>query len=233
VEAPIAKVLLDAPPENRLTPALVAALASTISRVDGSADVRAAILSGWGGTFSSGMDLRALEALEPKPLLLAAQLGQDVAWRIEHSEKVWVAAVEGVARGGGLDLALACDLLVAADDARFESPEVGEGWIPFFGGTQRLRHALGKARAREAILTGAPISARDGHAIGFVNRVVPRGRALSASESLAGEIAKRPWPAVRAAKKVLVEQLDKPYRNGFLLEAQYLAQLVVDRKKGP
>ncbi len=231
VHAPIAKVFLDAPPENRLTPALVAALASVVSRVDGSADVRAAVLSGAGGTFSSGMDLRAFESMEPKPLLLAAQLGQDVAWRIEHSEKVWVGAVEGVARGGGLDLALACDLLVASEDARFESPEVGEGWIPFFGGTQRLRHALGKARAREAILTGAPISARDGHAIGFVNRVVPKGRALATAESLAGEIAKRPWPAVRAAKKVLVEQLDKPYRNGFLLEAQYLAQLAVDRKK--
>ena len=120
---------------------------------------------------------------------------------------------------------------MAGEDARFESPEVGAGWIPFFGGTQRLRHALGKARAREAILTGAPISARDGHAIGFVNRVVPKGRALATAESLAGEIAKRPWPAVRAAKKVLVEQLDKPYRNGFLLEAQYLAQLAVDRKK--
>ncbi len=133
---------------------------------------------------------------------------------------------------GGLDLALACDLLVAAEDARFESPEVGEGWIPFFGGTQRLRHALGKARAREAILTGAPIPAHDAHAIGFVNRVVRKGGALAAAEALAGEIAARPWPAVRAAKKVLVEQLDKPYRNGFLLEAQYLAQLVVDRKAG-
>ena len=231
VEAPIAKVLLDAPPDNRLTPALVASLASAVTRIDGDAPVHAAILSGWGGTFSSGMDLKALASLEPKPLLLAAQLGQDVAWRIEHSEKVWVAAVEGVARGGGLDLALACDLLVAAEDARFESPEVGEGWIPFFGGTQRLRHAVGKARSREAILMGAPIGARDGHAIGFVNRIVPRGRALSAAESLAGEIASRPWPAVRTAKRVLVEQLDKPYRNGFLLEAQHLAQLAVDRKK--
>ena len=231
IQAPIAKVLLDNPPENRLTPAIVATLASVVSKVDAAPGVRVAVLSGSGGRFSSGMDLRALEAMEPKPLLLAAQLGQDVAWRIEHSEKVWVAAVEGVALGGGLDLAIACDLVVAAEDARFESPEVGEGWIPFFGGTQRLRHALGKARAREAILTGAPIPARDAAAIGFVNRVVPKGRALATADALAGEIAKRPWPAVRAAKKVLVEQLDKPYRNGFLLEAQYLAQLVVDRKK--
>jgi len=65
-----------------------------------------------------------------------------------------------------------------------------------------------------------------------VNRIVPRGGALAGAEALAGEIASRPWPAVRATKKVLVEQLDKPYRNGFLLEAQYLAQLVVDRKSG-
>jgi enoyl-CoA hydratase/carnithine racemase len=231
IEGSVARVVLDRPPDNGLTLPLVGDLASTVGRVDGAAGVRAAVLTGSGGTFSSGTDLGALQSMEPKRLLVAAQLGQDVAWRIEHSEKVWVAAVEGVARGGGLDLALACDLLVAAEDARFESPEVGEGWIPFFGGTQRLRHALGRARAREAILTGAPIGARDGHAIGFVNRIVSKGGALAAAESLAGEIAMRPWPAVRAAKKVLVEQLDKPYRNGFLLEAQYLAQLVVDRKK--
>jgi enoyl-CoA hydratase/carnithine racemase len=230
VQGPIARVVLDNPPKNHLTPAIVAGLASAVTRVDGATDVRVSVLSGFGGTFSSGVDLRSLDALEPKPLLLAAQLGQDVAWRIEHSEKVWVAAVEGVARGGGLDLALACDLMVAAEDARFESPEVGDGWIPFFGGTQRLRHALGKARAREAILTGAPISALDAKAIGFLNRVAPKGGALATAETLAAEIASRPWPAVRTAKRVLVEQLDKPYRNGFLLEAQHLAQLLVDRK---
>ncbi|HTD80950.1 MAG TPA: enoyl-CoA hydratase/isomerase family protein [Thermoplasmata archaeon] len=227
----LARLVLDAPPENSLALALVGELGAAVGRADKEPGVRVAVLTGAGGTFSAGTDLRDFGDAEPKRALTAAQLGQDVAWRIEHSEKVWIAAVEGIARGGGLDLALACDLLVAGEDARFESPEVGEGWIPFFGGTQRLRHALGKARAREAILTGAPISARDGHAIGFVNRVVPKGRALATAESLAGEIAKRPWPAVRAAKKVLVEQLDKPYRNGFLLEAQYLAQLVVDRKK--
>ncbi len=228
----MAGVTIDYPPHNALSLQTVSDLAIAVSKVEKEPGVRAAVLSGAGDTFCSGTDLREFEAADAKRLLVAAQLGQDVAWRIEHSEKVWVAAVEGIARGGGLDLALACDLLVAAEDARFESPEVGEGWIPFFGGTQRLRHALGKARAREAILTGAPIPARDAHAIGFVNRVVRKGDALRAAEALAGEIAARPWPAVRAAKKVLVEQLDKPYRNGFLLEAQYLAQLVVDRKAG-
>ena len=227
---PVARVVLDIPPRNALGLKAVSDLALAASTVDREANVRAAILSGAGGTFSAGTDLREFGGEDPKRLLAAAQLGQDVAWRIEHSEKIWVGAVEGVARGGGLDLALACDLLVAAEDARFESPEVGEGWIPFFGGTQRLRHALGRARAREAILTGAPISAGDAKAIGFVNRVVPRGGALATAETLAGEIASRPWTAVRTAKRVLVEQLDKPYRNGFLLEAQHLAQLLVDRK---
>ena len=232
VDGPIARVVLDIPPRNALGLQAVSDLALAISTVEKETGVRAALLSGAGGTFCAGTDLREFEGAAARPLLTAAQLGQDIAWRIEHSEKIWVAAVEGLARGGGLDLALACDLLVAAEDARFESPEVGEGWIPFFGGTQRIRHALGRARAREVILTGAPITGRDGAAIGFVNRVVPRGGAITAAAALAGEIAKRPWPAVRAAKKVLVEQLDKPYRNGFLLEAQYLAQLLVDRKAG-
>ena len=231
-QGPIAGIVLDRPPENALSFALVGELGAAAGRADRDPGVRAVVLSGAGGTFCAGTDLQDFVDADAKRALTAAQLGQDVAWRIEHSEKVWVAAVEGRARGGGLDLALACDLLVAAEDVRFESPEVGEGWIPFFGGTQRLRHALGRARSREAILVGAPIGALDGQAIGFVNRVVPRGDALAAAETLAGEIAKRPWPAVKAAKKVLVEQLDKPYRNGFLLEAQYLAQLVVDRKKG-
>ena len=230
VEAPIARVVIDRRPDNALTPALVSELAEAVAGIGKDPAVRAAVLSGAGGTFCAGTDLRALEAMDPKSILTAAQAGQDVAWRIERSEKVWVAAVEGVARGGGLDLALACDLLVAGEDARFESPEVGEGWIPFFGGTQRLRHALGRARAREAILTGAPIGARDAAAMGFVNRVVPTGGAMAGAEDLARKIASRPWPAVRAAKRVLVEQLDKPYRNGFLLEAQHLAQLITDRK---
>ena len=230
VGAAVAIVVLDRPPANLLTLDVVADLAAAVSKTDRDPAVHAAILTGAGGTFSAGTDLSEIASSEPKRALAAAQLGQDVAWRIEHSEKIWLGAVEGLARGGGLDLALACDLLVAAEDARFESPEVGEGWIPFFGGTQRLRHALGRARAREAILTGAPISARDGHAIGFVNRVVPKGRALAMGEQLAAEIASQPWTAVRTAKRVLVEQLDKPYRNGFLLEAQHLAQLLVDRK---
>jgi len=230
LDPPIARLVFDRPPENALTPTLVSGLAEAVAGAGKDPGVRAAVLSGAGGTFCGGSDLRALEAMDPKSLLAAAQAGQDLAWRIEHSEKVWVAAVEGVARGGGLDLALACDLLVAAEDARFESPEVGEGWIPFFGGTQRLRHALGRARAREAILTGAPIGAGDAAAMGFVNRVVPKGGAMAGAEDLARKIAARPWPAVRAAKRVLVEQLDKPYRNGFLLEAQHFAQLAVDRK---
>ncbi len=231
-EVPVAHVLIDRPPDNTLTLQELADLAAAVSAADKEAGVHAVVLAGAGGTFCGGTDLAAFEALDPKRLLVAAQLGQDVAWRIEHSEKVWVAAVEGAARGGGLDLALACDLLVAAEGARFESPEVGEGWIPFFGGTQRLRIAAGRAKAREAILLGTPIGSRDALAAGFVNHVVPDGRALAMAGAVATRIASRPWPAVRAAKRVLVEQMDKPYRNGFLLEAQHFAQLLADRNSG-
>jgi enoyl-CoA hydratase/carnithine racemase len=230
LEPPVAHVLIDRPPENVLGLQELSDLAATVSRVDKEASVHAAILAGAGGTFCGGIDLTAFEALDPKRLLVAAQLGQDVAWRIEHSEKIWVAAVEGAARGGGLDLALACDLLTASEGARFESPEVESGWMPFFGGTQRLRLAAGRAKAREVILAGTAISAREALAAGFVNHVVPDGRAMAMADAVAVRIASRPWPAVRAAKKVLVEQMDKPYRNGFLLEAQYFAQLIADRK---
>lgn len=230
---PVARVLIDRPPENALTLDELSGLSAAVSTVDKEAGVHAAVLAGAGGTFCGGADRAAFEALDPKRLMMAAQLGQDVAWRIEHSEKVWVAAVEGAARGGGLDLALACDLLMASEGARFECPEVEAGWIPFFGGTQRLRHAAGRGRAREAILAGTPIGARDALAAGFANHVVPDGRATAMAEAVATRIASRPWPAVRAAKKVLVEQMDKPYRNGFLLEAQYFAQLIVDRKAAP
>lgn len=226
---PLAAVVLERPPDNALTLSIVSDLASAVTTVDRDGGVRVPILSGAGNTFCGGTDLRGLEALDPKPFLAAAQLGQDVALRIERSEKVWIAAVEGVARGGGFDLALACDLLVAARGARFESPEVGEGWIPFFGGTQRIRHALGRARSREVLLAGTAITAEEGYRIGFVNRLAPDGGALAAAEMLAREIAARPWPAVRAAKRVLVEQLDKPYRNGFVVEAQFLASLLAQR----
>jgi len=162
-----------------------------------------------------------------------AKLGQDAAWKIEHGGKPWIAAIEGRCFGGGQDLALACDIRVASETAVFARPEVDAGWIPMFGGTARLLRAAGKATAAELLWTGRTMAAAEAKRAGLVNWVAPSGTAREAAEELARDLSAKSAQAVRAVKRVLAEQLDKPYRNGFIVEAQFVSQLAHGRKAGP
>jgi len=231
-EGTVAYVGLDHPPDNRLTEALVAELAGRIEELDAS-DARAVVLAGVGSDFSAGTDLEELGSMEPRKVTAYAKVGQDAAWKIEHGGKPWIAAIEGRCFGGGQDLALACDIRVASESAVFARPEVEAGWIPMFGGTERLLRAAGKATTAELLWTGRTMSAAEAKRVGLVNWVAPVGTALEAAEELARGLAAKPPDAVRAVKRVLAEQLDKPYRNGFIVEAQFLSQLAHGRKAEP
>jgi enoyl-CoA hydratase len=153
---------------------------------------------------------------------------------VEASPRVTIAAINGHALGGGLELALACDLRVAVTEARFGFPEVGLGILPGAGGTQRLPRLVGLGRAKEMILTGEPIDAAEALRIGLVNRVVPRAKLGTAVRELAGTILSRGPVAVRLAKAAL--NLSSRVDTASGLEFEILAQTVLfgtkDREEG-
>jgi enoyl-CoA hydratase len=154
--------------------------------------------------------------------------------RIRTLNKPLIAAVSGWALGGGCELALSCDMIVASETARFGLPEVTLGVIPGAGGTQRLPRAVGKALAMEMILNNRVLSAREALAFGMVNRVVPPERCLDEALALAGEIARRAPLAVHAAKRMINESYERMLMDGINAEQQAFYNLFAtqDQKEG-
>ncbi|MGH7928102.1 MAG: enoyl-CoA hydratase-related protein, partial [Candidatus Binatia bacterium] len=171
-EASMAIVTMNRPQQlNALSFGLVKDLSLAMQALDQDDDVRVIILTGGEKVFAAGADIKEMAALGPfdEPVL------QRLAYRdrINLVSKPVIAAVSGFALGGGCELAMSCDIIIAAENARFGQPEVNLGIIPGSGGTQRLTHLLGKHRAMELILTGDFLSAADAERFGVVNRVVP------------------------------------------------------------
>jgi enoyl-CoA hydratase len=183
------------------------------------------VLTGAGGTFSAGADLRKLPLQLPErgpgATLAIARLFERVAL-----DKPVIAAVEGAALGGGCELALACDLRVAAEGAQLGLPEVRRGLIPGWGGTQRLARLVGPARAKALILTGLPVDAAEAHRIGLVDRVAPTGGALDAALALAAQICECAPSAVRLARRAIDEGLASSLQQGLELEQRLLAEAI-------
>ncbi|WP_089103734.1 crotonase/enoyl-CoA hydratase family protein [Streptomyces hyaluromycini] len=184
--------------KNAMTLAAAHLVAEAVDRLDDSPDLSVAVLTGAGGTFCAGMDLKRF-ALGERPALPGRGFGGLVE---APPEKPLIAAVEGWALGGGCELALACDLVVAAQGARFGLPEVRRGLVARGGGMIRLPQRLPRSVAMELLLTGDPIDAERAERLGLVNRVVPEGQALEAALQLAGRVAENAPLAVRCAKAV-------------------------------
>ena len=198
--AHVALVTLDRPDRlNALDSTLLAQLADALETLDTSDGCRAIVLTGAGTrAFAAGADIRQLAGQTPESLAAGGEWG---SWdRIGRIATPLIAAVRGYALGGGCELAMACDLIVAGDDATFGQPEIRIGVMPGAGGTQRLTRAIGKARAMDLILTGRSITAREAAAVGLVSRVVPAEVTVDAALELAAEIAAMPPLAARAAK---------------------------------
>lgn len=165
---------------------------------------RVVIITG-GVHFCAGADLRELGNMTPYEAKEFSRLGQAVFRRIEALSKVVIAAVAGNALGGGCELALACDIRLAAETARFGLPEVNLGLIPGFGGTQRLSNLVGPGLAKELILTGRLIDAREASGIGLVSEVVSDLDLQERAEKLAVQLAGKSPVALRTAKKLLLD----------------------------
>ncbi len=219
----VADIVLDNPPLNLVTPGLLDALEAALAALEAAdpGDVRAVVVSGRGErAFSAGSDVRGFEA-HRGPGGRAHFAREEAAFdRLAGLPMPTIAAIEGSALGGGLELALACDIRIAAEQARLGLPEVRLAVTPGAGGTQRLPRVVGTARAKELILTGRVLAAAEAERIGLVSEVVPDGRAVERAREIGAEIAERGPLAVREAKRLVDEALDRPIADGIAAEIE-------------
>ena len=200
----IAEIELNNPPLNLMTIALTKQLQDALNQVRQSADTRVLVVSGAGeGAFCAGSDIREFLELSGHVAERKLSMENRVFRQLEKMPVPTIAAIEHHALGGGLELALCCDLRVASTDVRFGMPEVRLGVFPGSGGTQRLPRVVGHAKAREMILIGEQISADEANRIGLVNRVAPPGQAKATAYGIARQIARNGPLAVRLAKRLL------------------------------
>lgn len=219
---------------NALNASVLREIASAIDFVERSLP-GALVFTGQGPkAFVGGADIGAMENLAPGEASEFSGFGQEVFLRIDKLPVPAIAAVNGFALGGGNELAMACDLRVAAKNARFGQPEVGLGITPGFGGTQRLARLIGQGRALDLALTGRIVDAEEAYRIGLADRVVPEGEALSAAIGLAREIAKKSPFALGQTKKAVRAGWDLKLEDGLLLERRLFSECFKepDQKEG-
>jgi enoyl-CoA hydratase len=213
----VALVSLDRPEAmNALSFDLLDQLADALETLDADPTCRAIVVTGSERAFAAGADIRELAPQTYASLRDGHRF--DVWDRLAAIGLPTIAAVRGVALGGGCELAMTCDMIVAAEDARFGQPEIRLGVMPGAGGTQRLTRAIGKARAMEAILTGDPIDASAAAALGLVTRVVPADATVDAALELAARIASMPPLAVRSAKAAVRSAHEAALKAGLAAE---------------
>jgi enoyl-CoA hydratase len=202
---------------NALSFALLDELASALESLDADPTCRAIVITGSGDrAFAAGADVHELQPQTSSTLTAA---GAFMVWdRIGAIGLPLIAAVRGFALGGGCELAMACDMIVAAEDASFGQPEIRLGVMPGAGGTQRLTRAIGVARAMEVILTGRTMSAQEADAHGLITRIVPAAATVDAALELAGVIASMPPLAVRAAKAAILDAEERSLSEGLARE---------------
>jgi len=233
VDGPIATVTLNRPKAlNALNAALMAELTDALTRLDHDEAVRCIVLTGNERAFAAGADIKEMAGATAVDMLGRSTLsGFDAVRRLS---KPIIAAVSGFALGGGCELAMACDMIVASETARFGQPEINIGVIPGAGGTQRLTRQLGKARAMELVLTGEYMDAQEAHARGLVNRVVPPELYLEEARKLARKIAGQAPVAVRLAKDAVLKAQDLSIEEGLDYERRlfYLLFATEDQKEG-
>ena len=233
VEPPIATITLNRPRVlNALSPDLIHELTSALGGLEVDESVRAVVLTGGPRVFAAGADIGDMAERTPVEQLLRDQTGR---WAgVTAFSKPLIAAVNGYALGGGCELALMCDLIVAGDTARIGQPEINLGIIPGAGGTQRWPRTVGKYVAMEVNLTGQPLTADRAYQLGLVNRVVPAEVTVDVAKQLARQLAEKPPLAVRLAKESVNKAFETPLDEGLLVERKnfYFLFASEDQKEG-
>ncbi len=232
----VATVVLDRPKVlNALNAATFEELDSAFDELAADGEVRVVLLTGEGErAFAAGADIRELDGVGPGEGKAFALRGQAVFRKIETLGKPVIACVRGFALGGGCELAMACTLRLAGDDAKFGQPEVKLGVVPGYGGSQRLPRLVGRGAALKLLLTGATIHAAEALRIGLVDEVVPGAELMQRGEALAQEIAAQAPLAIADAIQLVDEGLDLPLDLALLREAEYFGKLcdTADKREG-
>ncbi len=217
---------------NAINMELMAELVDALERLDKDDNVRCFILTGNEKAFAAGADIKEMADASAVEMLIRDQFAR---WdRIRKIKKPLIAAVSGFALGGGCELAMTCDMIVAGEDAQFGQPEIRLGVMPGAGGTQRLTRAIGKARAMEMVLTGRNMSAREAEAHGLVTSVVTAEETVTKALELAARIATMPPVAVLAAKAAVNRAEELSLEAGLEFERRqfYLLFDTEDQKEG-
>jgi len=232
-EAPIAVITLNRPKVlNALSPELVREMTTALAALDADDAVRAVVLTGGPKVFAAGADIGDMADRTAVEQLRRDQTG---LWAgIAAFSKPLIAAVNGYALGGGCELVLMCDLVVAGDSARFGQPEVNLGIIPGAGGTQRWPRTAGKHIGMEIMLSGTPINARRAYELGLVNKVVPAEMTVELAKRMARLLAEKPPLAARLAKEAVLKAFESPLSEGLAAERKsfYFLFSTEDQKEG-
>lgn len=225
IDGPLAIVTFNNPKAlNALTVAAFEGLERLLAELEEDDSVRVVIITGAGDkAFAAGGDINHLASLDAEKARGFALLAQRVINRIEAFPKPVIAAINGYALGGGCELAMGCDIRVAAETARFGQPEVKLGIIPGFAGTQRLARLVGKGKAKELVFTGEMIDAQEACRIGLVNQVVPKDRLLEEVRALALTMCTRSATAIRLAKEAIDQGLEMDFARAERHEADLFA----------
>jgi enoyl-CoA hydratase len=229
----VATVFLNRPKQlNALCMALMDELVETLEALDNDSEIRAIVLTGDQRAFAAGADIMEMADADSTEMLRRDQFAK---WdRIRKLKKPLIAAVSGFALGGGCELMMHCDMVIASETAQFGQPEIKIGVMPGAGGTQRLTRTVGKVRAMEMVLTGKFISAKQAEAWGLVNRVVPVEVYLSEAQKLAREISQLSPVAVQLAKEAVLKNYESFLSGGLEFERKnfYLLFNTEDQKEG-
>jgi enoyl-CoA hydratase/carnithine racemase len=201
LRGPVAILTMDNPPVNVVTAGVLERLVARLAEVEAEPLARVVVLaSASSKAFGAGANIKEMADLGPSEAKRHGSRGQAATVALERLPMPVIAAVNGSALGGGCELALACDLVIASEDARFGQPEINLGLMPGWGGTQRLPRWIGPSQARYWIMTGRSVSAKEAEAMGLVLKVVPPAELLSSALSLAEELAGKSATALAAAK---------------------------------
>ncbi len=232
----IAVVRLNRPNKlNAISPEMIADLRKLVSDVRADAGARVVILTGNGRAFCAGADIAALSKVGGPPDFLTFIEGVQTAFNaIEDLDRTTIAAINGIAYGGGCELSLCCDLRVMAEDASIGVPEIKIGLLPGAGGTQRLPRMLPAAIAKQMIYTGDPLTAEHALQHGLINEIAPAGQALEVAKQWARRLLKLPPMSLRCAKLLVDIAQNGSLKTGIEAERQAMALLYAteDRKEG-
>ena len=236
INGPVAEVVINRPQSlNALNADVLQALVLIVDKLEKNSDLRVVIVSGEGKkAFVAGADIHSMAGLGPRPMADYIELGQRVMRRIELMPIPFIVAMNGYALGGGLELALACDVIVASQSARLGQPEVNLGIIPGFGGTQRLIQRCGIGTARRLVYTGEIIDAAEALRLGLVDKVSAPEELDNIVKEMARTIVSKAPLAIAKAKEVIRQSQETHLLSGLRLEIEAFLSLfaTADREEG-